>query len=117
MAEAGGHGANVQKIAGALREAIAKVRALKLERKEVNADIAKERAAVETLGIPKAAFDVAMRYLEMDEERRRGFDLGVAMTREAGGLPIQPDLFDMVERMASEPVPDRETDRGGDDDE
>jgi hypothetical protein len=111
MREADGHGANVQKIVDALRRAITNVQALKIERKEVNADIAKERAAVEALGIPKAAFDVAVRYLEMDADRRIGFDLGVAMTREAGGLPIQLDLFDAVERLASEPV----AERGGDD--
>jgi uncharacterized protein (UPF0335 family) len=71
------------------------VQRMKDERQEINESIAERRAKLVTLGIPKAAFDMAMKYLNWDEDKRRGFDTAYSIAREAIGLPFndQGDLF------------------------
>lgn len=71
----------------------------KAERREANEVIGAERAALETLGIPRKAFDMAKRYVDLDPDERRGFDLAYAICREALGEPLdaQGDLIDMLD--------------------
>ena len=87
-------GANLAPIKAELGELYRKIQAEKSDRAEVNANIAAHRAKAESLGIPKPAFDMAMRYADWDEDKRRGFDLAYTIAREAIGVPMEPDLFD-----------------------
>lgn len=87
-------GSNLAPIKKELGELYRKVAAEKSDRAETNANIASLRARAEALGIPKAAFDLAMRYADWDEDKRRGFDLAYTIAREAMGVPMEPDLFD-----------------------
>lgn len=95
-------GSNLTEKLKKIQKAISDVRQLKEERAETNADIAAVREAMSALGIPKAAFDMAMRYLEWEPEKRQGFDVAYALVREAGGLPLQGDLFMQAEVLAKD---------------
>lgn len=83
---------NVKKAAA---DSARRVEALKAERVAINEDIASIRADMVTKGIPKAAFDMALRYAGWDEDKRAGFDTAYSIVREALGLPVdaQGDLF------------------------
>lgn len=70
-----------------------KIKTLSEDRKAINASVQAVREQVESFGVSKAAFDMAMRYARMDEEQRQGFDVAYAVVRKALGLPIQSDLF------------------------
>lgn len=85
-----------------ISEALGKLKQLRNERSDVNADMASIRADLESKGIPKKALAAAITYMNMDPEDREGFDLAYALVREAGGLPLQEDLFQAAERMATE---------------
>lgn len=100
--ESPGIGHNLTEIKKKVQFAISSVKDLKAERAETNAGIANIRASMEALGIKKAAFDMAMRYLEWEPEKREGFDLAYAIVREAGGLPMAEDLFAAAERLEKE---------------
>jgi hypothetical protein len=95
-----GHNLNETKIK--IAQAIKSIKELKLERSEVNASIAEVRATMEALGINKAAFDMAIKYLNWEPEKREGFDLAYAIVREAGGLPLSEDLFSAAERIEAD---------------
>ncbi len=82
-----------------IQSAIKRVNEAKAKRTEVNEDIAAIRASLETLGIHKAAFDMALRYLSWEPEKRENFDVAYALVREAGGLPLQGDLFAEAEKL------------------
>lgn len=86
-------GANLTDKIKKIQKAIDNVREKKNERAEVNADIQAIREGLAALGVPKAAFDMALRYLDWEPEKRQGFDVAYALVREAGGLPLQGDLF------------------------
>ena len=71
-----------------------KLKKLSDDRKAINASVQAVREQVESLGVSKAAFDMAMRYSRMDEEQRQGFDMAYAIVRRALGMPIvTEDLF------------------------
>ncbi len=95
-------GHNVGELKKKIADAISSVRELKEERSSINGDIAAVRERMNALGIKKAAFDMAMKYLDWDEDKRQNFDLAYALVREAGGVPMQEDLFQAAERMAAE---------------
>ena len=95
-------GHNVDGLKKKIAAAIGNVRELKKDRQDTNAEIQAVRENMNALGIPKAAFDMAMRYLEWDEDKREGFDIAYALVREAGGAPMQEDLFQAADRMAAE---------------
>jgi len=105
---------NLTKVKEAITSGITKVRDLKGEREDVNAGIAEVRASLAALGIPKKAFDMALAYLDMDPDKREGFDIAYALVREAGGLPMQDDLFSAAARKGDEPVPDPNARPGAD---
>lgn len=87
-----------------IADAIRRMATLKNERSDVNADMAAIREALQAKGIPKKAFAMALQYINMDPDDREGFDIAYALCREAGGLPMQEDLFAAADRMAAEAV-------------
>lgn len=95
-------GHNLSELKKKIQTAISSVRAYKSEREETNAAIAEVRSSLKAAGIPKAAFDMALRYLDWEPEKREGFDLAYAIVREAGGLPLAEDLFAAAERIEKE---------------
>lgn len=84
-------GANLTKTKDDIKKAAQEIIRLKKKRAEINADIASQRAKVETYGIPKRAFDAALAYFEAEEDKQRDFDAGYQIVREA--LGVQMDLF------------------------
>lgn len=95
---------NIAEIGGnisGLKEDLAKWRDAYLEmekkRADCNAKLAEIRAKAEANGIPKKAFNDALRYVKEDPDKRAGYDNGYILCREAFGLPIngaQLSLFD-----------------------
>lgn len=86
---------NLTKIKKDLAEARDRVKAINLEIKELQAEKQHIRDGVEAMGIPKEAFDQAIRVAEMDPDKRRAYDFGYEVTREA--LNAQLDLFTSVD--------------------
>ena len=50
------------------------------------------RADLAAKGIPIKALNMAMAYMNMDAEKREGFDVAYSIVREAIGLPLQAEL-------------------------
>lgn len=95
---------NLGKLKTKIAQAIQNIRDLKAERAGVNESIAAIRSALEAEGIPKAALDMAMRYLNWEPEKRAGFDLAYRLVREAGGLPMETDdLITLMQKEADKP--------------
>lgn len=86
---------DLNKVKREAAKALKRVSELKDARSETTEEIAAIRARMVTMGIPKAAFDAALRYKGLDEDQRRGLDAGYALAREAIGLPFdaQGELF------------------------
>lgn len=83
----------------------------KKERTLINEKLGQIRAAAEELGIPKKAFTDAIKYKELDIDKREGYDEGYALMRETLGVPVseQLDMFDDTTPDtwdAEEPKPD-----------
>lgn len=95
-------GHNLTELKKKIQGAIRSINDLKAGRTETNAAIAEVRATMEAAGIPKPAFDMALRYLNWEPEKREGFDLAYAIVREAGGLPLSEDLFSAADRLDKE---------------
>ena len=91
-----------------ISDAIKSVGDLKLDRADINAEIQSVRANLVTHGIPKKAFDMALSYINMDPDDREGFDVAYALVREAGGLPMQEDLFSAADRLGRAKVEEEE---------
>lgn len=87
---------NIASIRASVADAIEQIKALNADAQEFTNAKSIVVAKLVALGIPKAAFDQAMRYLGWDEEKRQGFDLAYRIVREAGGAPIRPDLFNAI---------------------
>lgn len=69
------------------------IAALKLERKAINAEMQAVVETIEAKGIPRASFKICITNMEMTEDQRAAYDLGVLITRGAVGLPVQMDMF------------------------
>lgn len=95
-------GANLTKTLDEVKNIVRDVNRHKAERQEINAEIQSLREKATTLGIPKAALDMAMRYMDWEPEKREGFDLAYQLVREACGLPVQGDLFANAEQRGRE---------------
>lgn len=95
-------GANLTDKLKKIQATIERVRRAKEARAEDNADIQAARESMTAIGIPKAAFDMALRYLDWEPEKRQGFDVAYALVREAGGLPLQGDLFMQAEKLSKD---------------
>lgn len=98
-------GHNVSKLKEEIRKAISSVNELKKDREDTNAEMQAIREKLNALGIPKKAFDMALAYVNLDPDKREGFDIAYALVREVAGLPLQDDLFAAAERKANEEVP------------
>lgn len=88
-------GADLTKTKKAIVAAFKSVVAYKEERQAINDEISSLRQGLVAKGIPKAAFDMAVKYANWDEDKRKGFDAAYALAREAIGVPFnaQGDLF------------------------
>jgi hypothetical protein len=89
---------NIEHVKKAIKSAIPSVRKSDEARKAANDDRNATRQHLASLGIPKAAFDAALRYLNWDEDKRTGFDTAYTLVREVGGSPMRDTLFDYAER-------------------
>lgn len=92
-------GHNLSETMKDIQKAISDIRELKGQRKSINEDVAAIRENLQSKGIHKQAFDMALRYLDMDADKRQNFDLAYSLVREAGGLPLQGDLFAEAEKL------------------
>lgn len=95
-------GHNLTETTKMIEKAIADIRDLKGKRKSINEDIAAIRENLHSKGIHKQAFDFAIRYLDMDVDKRQSFDISYSLVREAGGLPLQADLFQAATTLAKD---------------
>lgn len=95
-------GHNLTGLKKEIADALAKMKDLKNDRADVNEEMGSIRARLEAKGIPKKAFAMAQQYINMDPDDREGFDIAYALCREAGGLPMQEDLFAAADRMAAD---------------
>lgn len=92
-----------------IRTARDKVTRVKLARDENNAEINEARASMEADGIPKAAFDMALRYAGWDSNRQRGFDRAYAIVRDSLGLEVEADLFTYKDGVLPQTPPKKDT--------
>lgn len=84
-------GSNVTAIKRDLLKAKNQVLDINRRIKELQAEKQHVRDGVEAMGVPKKAFDHAIRVAEMDPDKRRAYDFGYEITREA--VNAQLDLF------------------------
>lgn len=98
---------NLKKVEDAIRDAITEINQHKEERDDTNAQIQAIREKLKALGIPKKAFDMALSYVNLDPDKREGFDIAYALVRKVAGLPLQEDLFSAADRKAKEAVQER----------
>lgn len=92
-------GGNIKGLQDDIRQAKERIDQWKKERKAINDKIKAERETMETKGITKMAFDAAMHYVDMDADKREGFDTAYIITRESLGAPVkgaQADLFGLA---------------------
>lgn len=86
---------DLTKVKKEVAKSLKRVEELKHSREDTNEEISSIRTKMVTMGVPKKAFDLALAYKLMDEDKRRGLDAGYALAREAIGLPFdaQGELF------------------------
>lgn len=99
---------NLTELKQIIADAIKGVTQLKNERKDIGVEIQSIRSKLVTYGVPKKAFDMALSYINMDPDDREGFDVAYALVREAGGLPMQEDLFSAADRLGRAKVEEEE---------
>jgi len=90
------HGSNIKKLKEDAQRGVQKINQLKDDRTAINEEIAAVKADLQAKGIHKKALDMAMTYMNMDPDKREGFDVSYDIVREAIGLPVkaQGDLFE-----------------------
>lgn len=88
-------GHNMEKLEKDITTGVEKIEKLKLQRTSVNEKIAAVRSDLEAKGIKKEALDMAMKYLNWDDDKREGFDLAYSLVRNAMGSPLKTDQMDM----------------------
>lgn len=88
-------GSNLTSLKKEIAEAVGKIEQHKIDRTNSNEEIAAIKSNLAAKGIHKKALDMAMTYMNMDTDKREGFDLAYDIVREAIGLPVsaQGDLF------------------------
>lgn len=92
-------GHNMDKLKDDVKKGVEKIEGLKLKRQDVNVKIQEARTALEAKGIHKKALDMAMTYMNMDPDKREGFDIAYEIVREAIGLPTETGQMDMHDAM------------------
>lgn len=101
VAESGG---NITKLKAAVVNAVSAIQGYKSKRGSINSDIAAIIEDLEAQGINRHALRSVIRYVEMSETQRNGFDFAYELVREAMGEPLQPDLpFDGVSASGGDP--------------
>ena len=96
-------GHNLDNIKSAIKASYDRILEWRDDRSAVQADIQAEREKLVALGIPKKAFDMAVKYAVLDPDERKAFDTAYAIVREAIGLPVQADLFDEIKPPEPKP--------------
>ncbi len=91
-----GIGDNIRGLIPDILAAFEKVNSLGKKRAAINQKVLAIREDLFAKGIPKEAFDLADKYKEWPEDKRRNFDLAYACCREAIGEPIQADFLDQL---------------------
>lgn len=66
---------------------------LKAERTSINEQMGAVMAEMEAKGYNKKAIKAGFGFLDMDDDKRTNFDNTMIMIRQAGGQPLQADLF------------------------
>lgn len=67
------------------------------ERKALGDEKKAIRDQLKANGIALPAFDAALKFRRLaDDEKREAFDFSYALCRQAGGHPLQTDLFDPI---------------------
>ncbi len=84
---------NLTKLKKDVKNGVDELVNLKTERASINEAMGAVRADLETKGIPKKALQMAMTYMNMDPDKREGFDIAYQIVREAMDLPLQGDMF------------------------
>lgn len=88
-------GSNISALKRDVKTGVERIESLKDDRSAINDDIAAIRSDLQAKGIHKTALDMAMKYLNMDPDKREGFDVAYDIVREAIELPVDHrDLFD-----------------------
>lgn len=97
-------GSNLAALKNEVKLGVDQIVKLKEERSAINDKIGEVRSALAAKSIPKKALDMAMSYMNMDPDKREGFDIAYQIVREAINLPIdgQGDLFDGKKEGAKE---------------
>lgn len=90
----GASGGNIDPLKKEVKSSFDRVEKLKEERAAINDKIGSIRSNLQAQGIHKQAFDMAMKYMNMDADKREGFDIAYDICREALGEPFEPTLFD-----------------------
>lgn len=85
---------NIGPLKKSIEKGVKKIDDLKKKRTGINDAIAEVRSSLAAEGIPKKCLDMAMQYMNMDEDKRLGFDTAYSIVREALGAPVQADLFE-----------------------
>lgn len=81
-------GSNITALKKDITDGVGKIEKLKEERAGINDAIAAVRSDLQAKGIHKKALDMAMTYMNMDADKREGFDIAYDIVREAIGLPF-----------------------------
>lgn len=92
-------GHNMDKLKEDVKKGVDQIEGLKLDRTAINEKIAAVRSSLEAKGIKKEALDMAMKYMNWDDDKREGFDLAYSIVREAIGLTLKTDQLDMHDAM------------------
>ncbi|TXH43380.1 MAG: hypothetical protein E6Q97_34200 [Desulfurellales bacterium] len=80
----------------------------KKERAQINADIKAAMEKIESLGIKKDGFRMALSYFESSTDQRKDLDKSYLLAREGMGLKVQGaqlDLLDGTEQPAAGAAP------------
>lgn len=91
-----GIGDNIGSLEDDIRDAVEKIGDFGKKRDAINQKVQAIREDLYAKGIPKEAFDLAQKYVEWPEDKKRNFDLAYAICRQAVGEPMQKDLFDKL---------------------
>lgn len=89
------NGGNISGLKADIQEGVKKLENLADERTAINASMNSIRSDLEAKGVHKKALNMAMQYLNMDPDKREGFDIAYSIVREAMGLDFeQGELFE-----------------------
>lgn len=85
---------NLKPLKRQIKQAFDRRTKLKGDRKGINDEMSADLEKLQAKGIGKEPFRMASKYMGLDEDQRRAFDIAYAVCREALGSPLQSDLFD-----------------------